>query len=93
MAGEALAGLRLNVVPKAPGFASSYWLEPIDGAGMSITGFGPKEHADKVLAARLGVHRPRSTGQVAAVRRAGAEGAVDRVGRGRPGCPAFGRVI
>ena len=36
VAREALAGLRLNVVPRAPGFVSAYWLEPIDGIGMSI---------------------------------------------------------
>ena len=37
-------GLGLNVVPKAPGFAGSCWLEPIDGAGMSIIGLKTKEH-------------------------------------------------
>jgi hypothetical protein len=26
---EALAGLRLDVVPRAPGFVSAYWLEPV----------------------------------------------------------------
>ena len=50
MAREALAGLRLNVVPKAPGFVSAYWLEPIDGVGMSIIVFESKEHADKAVA-------------------------------------------
>ena len=36
---EALAGLRLNVVPRAPGFVSAYWLAPIDGIGMSVIVF------------------------------------------------------
>ena len=26
---EALAGLRLDVVPRAPGFVSAYWLGPV----------------------------------------------------------------
>jgi len=47
---EALAGLRLNLVPRAPGFVSAYWLEPIDGIGMSIIVFETKEHAEKALA-------------------------------------------
>jgi hypothetical protein len=50
VAREALAGLRLNVVPRAPGFVSAYWLEPIDGVGMSIIVFETREHADKALA-------------------------------------------
>jgi hypothetical protein len=50
VAREALAGLRLNVVPKAPGFVSAYWLEPIDGVGMSIIAFETKEHVDKAVA-------------------------------------------
>jgi hypothetical protein len=50
VAGEALAGLRLNVIPKSPGFVSAYWLEPIDGVGMSIIVFESKEHADKAVA-------------------------------------------
>jgi hypothetical protein len=49
VAREALAGLRLNVVPKAPGFVSAYWLEPIDGVGMSIIVLESKEHADKAV--------------------------------------------
>ena len=52
MAREALAGLRLNVAPKAPGFVSAYWLEPIDGVGMSIIVFESEEHADKAVAYR-----------------------------------------
>lgn len=30
VAREALAGARLSLVPRAPGFVSAYWLEPID---------------------------------------------------------------
>ena len=50
VAREALAELRLNVVPRAPGFVSAYWLEPIDGVGMSIVVFETKERADKAVA-------------------------------------------
>jgi hypothetical protein len=50
VAREALAGLRLNLVPRAPGFVSAYWLEPIDGIGMSIIIFETKEHAEKAAA-------------------------------------------
>ncbi len=46
---EALAALRLTVVPRAPGFVSAYWLEPIDGIGMSIIVFETKEHADQAV--------------------------------------------
>jgi hypothetical protein len=46
---EALAGSRLNVVPKVPGFVSAYWLEPIDGVGMSIIVLESKEHANKAV--------------------------------------------
>jgi hypothetical protein len=53
VAREALAGLRLNMVPRAPGFVSAYWLEPIDGIGMSIVIFKTKEHADKAVAHQL----------------------------------------
>jgi hypothetical protein len=50
VAREALAGLRLNLVPRAPGFVSAYWLEPINGIGMSIIVFKTKEHADEAVA-------------------------------------------
>ena len=50
VAREALAGLRLNLVPRAPGFVSAYWLEPIDGIGMSMIVFETKEHAEKAAA-------------------------------------------
>jgi hypothetical protein len=46
----AMAELRLNVVPRAPGFVSAYWLGPIDGVGMSIVIFETKEHADRAVA-------------------------------------------
>ena len=46
----ALAGLRLTVVPRAPGFVSAYWLAPIDGTGMSVVVFETKEHAEQALA-------------------------------------------
>jgi hypothetical protein len=50
VAREALAGLRLNIVPRAPGFVSAYWLEPVDGVGMSIIIFETHEHAVEALA-------------------------------------------
>jgi hypothetical protein len=50
VAREALAELRLHLVPRAPGFVSAYWLEPIDGVGMSIIVFETKEHADEAVA-------------------------------------------
>jgi hypothetical protein len=50
VARESLAGLRLSVVPRAPGFVNAYWLEPIDGIGMSVIIFETKEHAVEALA-------------------------------------------
>ncbi len=50
VARRALASLRLNLVPRAPGFVSGYWLEPIDGIGMSIIIFETREQADEALA-------------------------------------------
>ena len=47
---DALASLRLDVVPRAPGFVSAYWLEPIDGVGMSVIIFDTREHAEEALA-------------------------------------------
>ena len=47
---EALAGLRLTLVPRAPGFVSAYWLAPVDGIGMSVIVFGTKEQADVAAA-------------------------------------------
>lgn len=38
---------------RAPGFVCGYWLEPIDGVGMSIVVFETKEHADKAVACPL----------------------------------------
>jgi hypothetical protein len=45
----ALAG-RLDLVPRAPGFVSAYWLEPVDSVGLSIIVFDTKEHADEAVA-------------------------------------------
>ena len=47
---EALADLRLNLVPRAPGLVSAYWLAPVDGIGMSVIVFETKEHAEKAAA-------------------------------------------
>ena len=45
----ALADLRLDLVPRAPGFVSAYWLEPVDGIGMSVIVFETKEHAEQAV--------------------------------------------
>jgi hypothetical protein len=50
VAREALTDLRLTLVPRAPGFVSAYWLEPIDGIGMSVIVFETKEHAEQAVA-------------------------------------------
>jgi hypothetical protein len=47
---QALGSLRLDLVPRAPGFVSACWLEPIDGIGMSVIIFETKEHAEDALA-------------------------------------------
>ena len=39
---EALADLRVGLVPRAPGFVSAYWLAPVDGIGMSVIVFNSK---------------------------------------------------
>ncbi len=39
VARQALADLRLSVVPRAPGFVRGLWLEPIGGVGMSVIVF------------------------------------------------------
>ena len=50
VARAALADRRLTLVPRAPGFVSAYWLEPIDGIGMSVVVFQTKEHAEVAAA-------------------------------------------
>ena len=47
---EALGTMRLDLVPRAPGFVSACWLEPIDGIGMSVIIFQTKEHATQAAA-------------------------------------------
>jgi hypothetical protein len=44
---EALADLRVSLVPRAPGFVSAYWLAPVDGIGLSVIVFETKEHAEE----------------------------------------------
>jgi hypothetical protein len=43
----ALPNLRVELVPRAPGFVSGYWLAPVDGIGMSVIVFDTKEHAEE----------------------------------------------
>ena len=50
VARKSLASLRLELVPRAPGFVSAYWLEPVEGVGMSVIVFETKEHAEKAAA-------------------------------------------
>jgi hypothetical protein len=45
----ALADLRVELVPRAPGFVSAYWLAPVDGIGMSVIVFDTKEQAEQAL--------------------------------------------
>ncbi len=45
----ALASLRLDIVPRAPGFVHAYWLEPVDGIGMSVIVFETREHAEQAV--------------------------------------------
>ena len=49
VAREALADLRLSIVPRAPGFVSAYWLAPVDGIGMSVIVFETKERAEEAV--------------------------------------------
>jgi hypothetical protein len=49
LAREALAADRIPVVPRAPGFVAAYWLEPLDGVGMSVIVFDSKAHAEAAL--------------------------------------------
>ena len=46
----ALADLRLTLVPRAPGFVSACWLEPVDGTGLSVIIFQTREHAEQAAA-------------------------------------------
>jgi hypothetical protein len=50
VARQSLAGLRLDLVPRAPGFVSGYWLEPVNGIGMSVIVFETREHAEQAAA-------------------------------------------
>jgi hypothetical protein len=47
---ESLAGLRLDLVPRAPGFVAAYWLAPVNDIGMSVIVFETKEHAEQAAA-------------------------------------------
>jgi len=49
VAREALANLRVGLVPRAPGFVSAYWLAPVDGIGMSVIVFDTKEDAEEAV--------------------------------------------
>ena len=50
LARAALAELRTDLVPRAAGFVSAYWLEPLDGTGMSVIVFETREHAEQAAA-------------------------------------------
>jgi hypothetical protein len=57
---EALSTMRLDLVPRAPGFVSACWLEPVDGIGMSVIIFQSKEHATQAAAYSLPGVTPRT---------------------------------
>jgi hypothetical protein len=42
-----LPQVRVDLVSRAPGIVSGYWLEPIDGVGTSILFLETKAHADE----------------------------------------------
>jgi hypothetical protein len=46
----ALSELRLKLVPRAPGFVSAYWLEPVDDIGLSVIVFETRKHAEEAVA-------------------------------------------
>jgi hypothetical protein len=50
VARDALPEQRMKLVPRAPGFVSAYWLEPVDGIGMSLIMFKTREHAEAAVA-------------------------------------------
>jgi hypothetical protein len=50
VARESLTEKRLKLVPRAPGFVSAYWLEPVDDIGMSVIIFQTREHAEAAVA-------------------------------------------
>jgi hypothetical protein len=67
VARDALAALRLNLVPRAPGFVNAYWLAPVDGLAMSVVLFDTKAHADEAAAYPL-PPRPGVTPQTLEIR-------------------------
>ncbi|MGO9081616.1 MAG: hypothetical protein ACLQDY_21665 [Streptosporangiaceae bacterium] len=50
VARAALPGMRPDLVPKAPGFVSAYWLEPVDSIGMSVIVLQTRENAEAAAA-------------------------------------------
>jgi hypothetical protein len=44
--GRQKATISAILVARAPGIVCGYWLEPIDGVGMSVLVFETKEHAE-----------------------------------------------
>ena len=46
----ALPSERVDLIRRAPGFVAAYWLEPIEGKGMSVVLFESKEHAEAAAA-------------------------------------------
>ncbi len=47
---QSLAGLRLDIVPRAAGFVCAYWLEPVGDVGLSFVVFDTREHAEQAAA-------------------------------------------
>jgi hypothetical protein len=46
---QGLADLRVDLVPRAPGFVNAYWLAPVDEIGMSVIVFDTKQHAEEAV--------------------------------------------
>ena len=42
-------GKRVPVLAQAPGMVAAYWLEPLDGVGMSVIVFDSKQSAEEAL--------------------------------------------
>ena len=44
---QLLPDAREALVSRAPGIVSAYWLEPVNGIGMSVLVFDTKDHAEE----------------------------------------------
>lgn len=49
VARAALSTERVPLVARAPGFVAAYWLEPIDGIGMSVIVFDSRQNVEAAV--------------------------------------------